>query len=371
MVYELETVLEFGKHKGHKISEVDPIYLRWCIGHIPDFKLSDSVVTFINKGKTKTKLNISDDLSLILGKMNHPLTTQLLHDSYIHDNEVKLDLCKTSIDMITMTKNGRESNIRFGKWLQAVLNDSFVFFKTSDIEYCVNLFKSTVDCLNYDLILTDGGDIKDYYDGEYYESGEGSLQNSCMKYKKCRYFLNIYSENNNVKILVMLNKITKKVIGRALIWTNVNIRDNNNLVAENITFMDRIYYTKDHQRELFISYAKQNGMAYKSNQNNDILGEIIFNNKKIREPLIYVKIEQYKFDYYPYLDTLCYVNENGFLSNLPPYYFKNYGIAASEIYGIKSKKGNYIDNNYVKYIESRKTDGSFQIRDQQNYHTTF
>ena len=43
MVYKLNTVLKFGKHRGKTVEQIlktDPTYIRWCLKNIDTFEMS-------------------------------------------------------------------------------------------------------------------------------------------------------------------------------------------------------------------------------------------------------------------------------------------------------------------------------------------
>lgn len=43
MVYKLNTILKFGKHKGKTVEQVlnnDPTYIRWCLKNVDFFEMS-------------------------------------------------------------------------------------------------------------------------------------------------------------------------------------------------------------------------------------------------------------------------------------------------------------------------------------------
>ena len=77
-----------------------------------------------------------------------------------------------------------------------------------------------------------------------------------MRYTECQKYLDIYVDH--CKMLVLLNKNTDKISGRAIIWE-----------IDGKTLMDRVYYTEDHMLDIFINYAKEHKWYYR--ESNSLL----------------------------------------------------------------------------------------------------
>ena len=102
---------------------------------------------------------------------------------------------------------------------------------------------------------------------------------SCMSHPDCADFFDIYVKNpNEVQLLVLINPVTEKVRGRALIWT----------MADGNKYMDRIYLIDSAEAYLFHFYAEQHNIA-----------------EKISAP---VKLSSHRREYgdYPFMDTFKY-----------------------------------------------------------------
>jgi len=167
--------------------------------------------------------------------------------------------------------------------------------------------------------IVSGEDIRKYYLQDNYETGNGTLNNSCMRYSRCQFKLDIYVNNPSVCKMIKMkaNKNSDKIIGRALLWeTNKG------------KFMDRVY-TLDHSYIYdFYYYANERHYIYKN-----IYGEFMLNNTYISKQSLIVNLKDnrtllYKFIdlfkikknidkiQYPYLDNLRYFNyKDNTLSN--------------------------------------------------------
>jgi hypothetical protein len=74
--------------------------------------------------------------------------------------------------------------------------------------------------------------------------------------------------------------------------------------------MDRIYYTKDHYRNILKDYAKEQGWGIYDSF------EVIDFNGKLISPTMRVKIKNIKYNQFPYMDTFRrYDYVKGYLYN--------------------------------------------------------
>ena len=194
--------------------------------------------------------------------------------------------------------NVNKSEMRIGRFIRGILQKYKKEFTDSEIESFVNTYKAILDFdkSKFDLFeIIKGKDIKKYYYEKNYLNQKGSLGSSCMKYERCQKYLDIYCENEDVCSLLILKDIEdkSKIIGRALIWeTNIG------------KFMDRIYYIKDSDVNLFSKYAKDNDMHFKTSPNYN------------KDQKITIQLKNFKFKYYPYMDTFKYLDLDGELSNI-------------------------------------------------------
>lgn len=180
------------------------------------------------------------------------------------------------------------TEIGIGRWTRRIFTE--VHKSTvldSKIEEFVNLYKSTIDGEDLSKFeLVSGKDIKKWYHENNYDQIRGQLGNSCMRYNKCQNFLDIYTKNPEVCQLLILKSDDEKdkIIGRALIW---KLTDGN-------YYMDRIYTINDSDRLLFQDYARINKIENSYDGNSSLKLE--------------VKLGDYTYEKYPYMDTLVVYN---------------------------------------------------------------
>ena len=205
--------------------------------------------------------------------------------------------------------------IRIGRLVRAVLNSAKISFTDKDIEDFTNQWKATYDFAKdalkqFDIVQ--GRAISDWYDNNKYVGGGGSLNNSCMAEVDSEYF-DLYRYNSNVSMVILYSDdgaisgekyFSNKIKGRALLW-------NATLNGQEVKFMDRIYTTQDSDVELFKQFAEKNGWWYKKHQNMDSDTPLTNGTETKSDPAIKVKLNGGgDFGQYPYLDTMCYLNDN-------------------------------------------------------------
>ena len=238
-----------------------------------------------------------------------------------------VDLEKLSGKIHNLIKNskfwtsGRTPNYGIGRWVRHIFNDvRQTPIKNEDLENFVNAYKSTYDKLSKGsekFELVKGEDIRYWYLEDRYEEVKGQLGNSCMRYKRCQPYLDIYVENPEVcSLLILKGKTPDKIIGRALIWT---IHDGPGVAGRE--FMDRVYMINDSDKLLFEAYAKEHNILRSQSYTYQI------------------KVKQGRYDYYPYMDTFtCYDYEKGILTS-------GVGGYEEEILGLENTDGTASDNS--------------------------
>lgn len=191
----------------------------------------------------------------------------------------------------------------------------------------------------YDFEIVTGYDITKYYSQAYYADGGGSLNNSCMRYfKDTSNVFNLYEDN--AKMLIMKDKKSDMIYGRALIWTITNKNS-----GEKIKFMDRIYVQKEIYELLFTEYAKSNGLGYLDRQQRG-MSCFVYNNKVIKLVDYHVELSKNLSEYslFPYCDTWYSV----------PKLFGNILDCGSNSADIEliGTNGNFcLDDDYIKLAE--------------------
>jgi hypothetical protein len=223
-------------------------------------------------------------------------------------NKEALELSSPELRAVWSTSRNK---MKIGRLVRALLRSANITFTDKDIEDFTNQYKATYDFAKdalkqFDIVK--GNDIAYWYDNDYYVSGGGTLNNSCMAEVNSDYF-DIYCKNKQVSMVILYSEdgrivdnkyVSNKIRGRAILWDA-------KLDGESITFMDRIYTTQDSDVELFKQYAEKNGWWWKTSQSMDQWEQITDGTTK-KLGRIVVNADNTEFDYYPYMDTMSYLN---------------------------------------------------------------
>ena len=210
------------------------------------------------------------------------------------------------------------NKIRTGRLIRSILNTAKIKFTDKEIEDFVNLYKSAFEIQNNSFLkfkLVKGEDIAYWYNKDRYEGGgRSTLGNSCMADVDSEYF-DIYCNNENCSLLILFGDSgsintdgsykSDKIKGRALVWKTTT----------GDVFMDRIYTNYDSDINLFKEYAFKNGWWCKTDQDSSTEFTAMNGTDK-KEAKYVVKLENADCRYYPYVDTLSYINvKDGYISN--------------------------------------------------------
>jgi len=200
--------------------------------------------------------------------------------------------------LIKLTFDKHKQEIKFGKFIKKIIPN----INADDLEEFVNKYKSSQFKSTFKEVK--GDEIPYYYKTKNYtktSEANNSLHESCMNDKS--NFLDIYTKNNNFRLLV-LNGDDGKIIGRALIVSNVESMDG----YKDMEVMLYPYIAYQSLRNKFKDYAEKNN--------------IFFIDDLISSTELKVKIEKSDFEKYPYIDefqfeldnylcTYIYINSDG------------------------------------------------------------
>lgn len=181
---------------------------------------------------------------------------------------------------------------------------SDVWLTDKDFEIFANLIKSQDISAIGDFKMVSGEDIRYWYDGNRYARNTGSLYNSCMRYEQCQPYFDIYVHNPEVcRMLVLVNK--GALYGRALVWS----------LGDNKFYMDRIY-GNDMVIEGFKDYAREQGWIHRYYNTYNHERQLVVDGKVV-DKQITLQLQQYRFNSYPYMDTMKYFDPvKGTISNV-------------------------------------------------------
>lgn len=243
--------------------------------------------------------------------------------------------------------NKKKNNTKVGRMIRQLLSDNGYKFTDKEVESFVNSFKASWDSFKgVDRItkIVDGDEILYWYDSNNYATLSGTLGNSCMRMASKNKYMELYSDNDNCKLVVLIN--SQGLLARALLW---KIESNENSYTH---FLDRIYASKDSDQEFVSNWVSENIVDNKKN-----LGS--YKAKDGDKVKMRCSLNRTDFEYYPYLDTMYYLykklvdgklNDTGFIANfLDTSYYKDY-----IVYQLLNTNGTYdeISHRYSKKEDS-------------------
>jgi hypothetical protein len=198
----------------------------------------------------------------------------------------------------------KRQEMKFGKFLTKIFNDSKKDISQTQKEVLINLYKNYNDSLSGKygkMMVVTGEKIRYWYNEKNYKSGNGTLNRSCMKEEEEGYRLSVYVDNpKQISMLILLDE-NEKLMGRALIWKLIN----------GGIYMDRIYTVFEHDIEVFNKYAFDNGF-----ESTKYLEDKLPKKSVLKVKLDY--LSSGKYHNYPFMDTFQYCNLNSnILSNYP------------------------------------------------------
>lgn len=207
--------------------------------------------------------------------------------------------------------------LKIGRFINSMLPLTGKTYTDSEKEKFVSEWKSILGVMNNAFAkfgVVEGSRLVHFYHVDNYEEAEGTLGNSCMSEADSSW-LEIYEDNSDVcKMVVKWSENgqivdgvfkSNKIVGRALLWTTTS----------GDIFMDRIYTIDSSDEELFKKYAESNGWWAKKSQNSSQSFTAVRGSES-KSPVYVVQLKRSYNGEYPYLDTLCYLNDDsGKLSN--------------------------------------------------------
>lgn len=217
----------------------------------------------------------------------------------------------------------KPSDTKVGRFVANFLSKAGVEFTHDELNDFIVKYKSEIKELKEKFSrfeVVKGNDIRHWYHERNYEdSNKGSLGSSCMRHSNCQNFFSIYTDNDDVVSMIILKSKNDdtKIIGRALLWDADLINRPDETEDAEIKFMDKIYVNDYSDENFFIKYARAHGYYYKAKQDSSDY-PLMFDGKELTkdESLITISINSGSYDYYPYIDTVKYFNEDdGILTN--------------------------------------------------------
>lgn len=203
--------------------------------------------------------------------------------------------------------------VRTGRLIRSVLAAAGEKFPDKTIEDFVNKYKAahaTRQKLAGGIELVRGNDIAHWYYHENYLHGnnKGTIGNSCMSNVDEDYF-DIYVKNPEKCGLLILRDTGNpdKITARALVWKIDEVLENHTWQPTEITMMDRVYYTSDHEVEMLRDWARKSGWHFKADNNSSANSYMVAHDGTRDRLHFRVYIRAHEYENYPYLDTMKFL----------------------------------------------------------------
>lgn len=199
----------------------------------------------------------------------------------------------TNRNLITreVTKPGRLLAKIFDRTTNEEIEDFATVFKSLDSKQnIIDMFKEV-----------SGDQISYYYNALSYTKAEDSeastLHKSCMRYPNINMYMDLYAKNPDIISLLILPDKNNKIKGRAVIWT-----------VGSQKYIDRIYFDSFSTYTMYVKYCRERKILNISERNSSF--SVVSGLSKFS-----VQLKNWLFQYYPYPDTLTWLNvKTGVLS---------------------------------------------------------
>ena len=195
---------------------------------------------------------------------------------------------------VTKIGKGIKQMLKSGKFNE-VFKDQHLEFVTNQIK-ANHTFTGTIKEVS-------GKDINKYYHYSSYADNQHTLSASCMKHDSCQSYIDFYSNNPECSMVIALND-EDKLIGRAILWHNVNFINTSD-IPEDAKLMDRAY-GKPLTVNSLIAYAKSKGYITKTHQDYHSSSEFTLPNGACFEDNITIRCPYTSGQGVPYMDTMKY-----------------------------------------------------------------
>lgn len=154
--------------------------------------------------------------------------------------------------------------------------------KIAKEEYHKQLTNYILAKTNFDFKIVTGEDIRYWYHQDQYLELKGELGTSCMRYESCQEYFDLYTENPQVSMAIL--HLEDKLLARCIIWNNY--------------YIDRRYGISTKEQDILFEKVKDHLGTYQNIwlTQSDFRGDIV------------IELDKTKFDYYPFCDSLFFLN---------------------------------------------------------------
>ena len=265
----------------------------------------------------KTPNNVRDSV-----KFDYLTTKRIRHGA--NENFIKKSIVVTVCSKDFSNKENPEHGSPVGMWRPENrrnislpdLVDAFKSLDSNDFTSDDYQYASSILCADEPIkvaIYSKMQDIERGYLGDNYIevfSGDGTLQNSCMRHEgTARVAGDFYANFAGAKIVLATGTVTGKIYGRAILWPNIEVS------GVSGSFLDRTYYAHDAVMHMIRSYAKEHGVRFRKYRNtytdkNSFVD--MTTGERYDNVIVSVRVPANKWhkEGSPYMDTFSYLFYN-------------------------------------------------------------
>jgi hypothetical protein len=256
-------------------------------------------------------------------RFNYLTTKRVRHGS--NENFVKKSVVVTMCNKDFSNENNPEHGSPVGMWrpenrVSLSLTDLVGAFKSLDGNTFTSddyKYASSILCVDEPLkvaVYSKMQDIERGYLGTNYVevySGDGTLQNSCMRGEDtARVAADFYANFAGARIILATGTVTGRVYGRAMLWPHIEMENNEGELVEG-QFLERVYYAHDAIMDMIRSYAKSIGVRFRKYRNTycDKDSFVDMTNDEVITARVCIKVPAKKWhkEGSPYVDTFSYL----------------------------------------------------------------
>lgn len=283
---------------------------------IRDFKdpVADALLELDRSQQEITFVNVSDDSNMV--SYIDMSRIKRFHDEFVKVKNLPTSLKKYSLEDFIRIYNIKPNvgelsatyfgikvsftEISVGRFIKKLFHDTFIDVQVSQF---VERWVSVNTSGEFEIWGTEK--ILDAYNSGNYEEYMGSsLDHSCMNDDSS---VNFYKVCPGVKILVLLDG-DNSIKGRCLLWEDIDGKK----------IMDKVYYNTESDYYKFVKWGNDNDYHIRNGKAGKLY-EFTYKEKPVtlKTKVKFPNIEEYRYEYFPFVDTFCYAKD-GFGMNYEP-----------------------------------------------------
>ncbi len=298
-------------------------------------------------------VQIDNSLIKVLSQIDHPISHDILSslnqegflDTQTDMKDTESVMVSDSPDSLMYQRKGRDLNpfdkIKLGRFVRKISDE----YKPEEIEDFTIRYKTFFIGKSITPIELKGEELRKSYLIENTLGEIGDFSENCMRHEYCQPFLDIYAKNPDKVSVAVVKSEGGLIAARALLWKT----DFGDVVMDRIYSADKMFTT------ILQNWASEKGYYYRAKNDSQPHNAklFVYNGSNVFEKFT-VTLKKHKFPSYPFLDTFCYMDDDGTLYNYIP--------EEMSYKELRSAQGTFLSVDYVWYID-QKADSVKKIKD--------